>query len=58
MSEIFSGSFPLRPQLEFSYHVELREYLFIFLMSVPFYLFAVIVPAWRAAVKDVDEVLR
>lgn len=55
---IFSGSFALKPSVELRYHIEAKEYLFIFLISVVFYLLSVIIPAWRVAVKDVDEVLR
>ena len=55
---VFLGDFSLRPPLNLHYHGELKEYLFVFLMSVSFYLLSVVIPAWRVAVKDVDEVLR
>ncbi len=58
LGDIFRGFSALRPELVPVYHVELSTYVMLFLATVPLYLAAVIVPAWRVAVMDVDEVLR
>ena len=58
LADLFTGSSAIHPPLELSYHVESSTYLLLFLVTVPVYLAAVIVPAWRVAVSDVDEVIR
>ena len=58
LADLFTGSSIIHPPLALSYHVAPSTYLLLFLVSVPVYLAAVIVPAWRVAVSDVDEVIR
>jgi len=58
LDDLFMGSFMIHPPLVLDYHVAPSTYLLLFLVSVPVYLAAVIIPAWRVAVSDVDEVIR
>ena len=58
LAELFTGSSAIHPPLELVYHVAPSTYLLLFLVTVPVYFAAVIVPAWRVAVSDVDEVIR
>ena len=58
LSNLFTGSSFIHPPLTLSYAVPFSTYLLVFLISVPFYLASVIIPAWRVAVSDVDEVIR
>ena len=58
LANLFTGSSAIHPPLDLSYNVAPSTYLLLFLVTVPVYLAAVIVPAWRVAVSDVDEVIR
>ncbi len=55
---VFSGFSTLRPPLELTFFPDWSLLLLLFLITVPVYFAALIIPAWRAAVEDVDEVLR
>ncbi len=58
LANLFTGSSLVHPPLALSYGVAPSTYLLLFLVTVPVYLAAVIIPAWRVAVSDVDEVIR
>ena len=58
LRDIFTGFDTLKPPLMLEYHLSFSTYALLFLFSVPIYMASVIVPAWRVAVIDVDEVLR
>lgn len=55
---IFSGYSILKPALELPLHVEVHQIGLIFIATVPLYIAAVLIPAWRASVIDADEVMR
>ncbi len=56
--EIFSGFSVLKPPLRLEPYFDISLFITIFLISAPLYLAASIIPSWRAAVVDVEEVLR
>ncbi len=56
--EIFLGNSLLEDNIKFHYYLDIQTLLLIFLLTVPIYLFASIIPAWRIAIKDIDEVIR
>ena len=58
LDRLFSGFSSLRPPLDLAFEFDWSILLLLFLITVPVYFAALIVPAWRAAVEDVDEVLR
>jgi ABC-type lipoprotein release transport system permease subunit len=58
IKDIFSGFSTLKPPLILEPIFEPSLFITIFLITAPIYLAATIIPAWRAAVVDVEEVLR
>ncbi len=56
--DLFSGYSILKPALTLPVHVDLYTVGLIFIATVPLYIAAVIIPSWRAAVIDADEVMR
>ena len=58
LGEVFTGASAIRPPLQLSYDVPVSTYLLLFLLTVPLYIAAVIIPVWRIAVSDIDEVIR
>ena len=55
--DLFSGTLD-SSRITLSYTLSLSDYLLIFLTIIPLYLAAVILPAWRIATEEIDEVIR
>jgi len=58
LRDIFLGFSDFKPSFEFVYHTDISVYAVGFFITVPIYVASVIIPSWRVAVMDVDEVLR
>jgi ABC-type lipoprotein release transport system permease subunit len=58
LKDIFMGYSVLRPQFELPFVFDFDTIMLIFLFSVPIYISATIIPSWRAAIVDADEMLR
>lgn len=58
LRNIFEGYSQLRTTFELSFVLDIQTLFLVFFLSVPIYLAATIIPAWRAATLEVDEVIR
>ena len=56
--DIFVGSSQIKPQIALPFVFDAQTFFLIFFMSVPIYVAATIIPTWRVATLDVDELLR
>ena len=55
---IFEGYSKLKTPFELPFILDIETLSIIFFLSVPIYIGATIIPAWRASSLDVDEVIR
>ena len=58
LRDIFSGYSILKPSFELPFTLDFGMLSIIFFLSVPIYLAAIIIPSWKIASSDVDEVIR
>lgn len=58
LREVFTGYSVLKPPFAMPFHVDMGVLVLLFLLCVPLYVGAMIVPAWKCATYDADEVLR
>jgi len=56
--DLFSGYSILKPKVQLPLFIDPYTIGLIFIATVPIYIAAVIIPSWRAAVIDADEVMR
>ncbi|KHG33377.1 FtsX-like permease family protein [Sulfurospirillum sp. MES] len=55
---IFTGYSALKPPFALPYTLSSSMIVLLFLLSVPVYIAATLIPAWRTSIVDADEVLR
>ncbi len=58
LKNIFIGYSNLKPEFELVFVFDTQSLFIVFLLSVPVYIFATIIPSWKVATRDADEVLR
>jgi len=58
LRNIFEGYSILRTTFELPFVLDLQTLSLVFFLSVPVYIAATIIPSWRTATLDADEVIR
>jgi ABC-type lipoprotein release transport system permease subunit len=58
LREIFVGYSQLKTSFELPFIFDIQILFLVFFLSVPIYVGATIIPAWRASTLEVDEVIR
>ncbi len=58
LRDIFIGYSQLKPSFSLPFHLNFGMVAILFLLSVPVYIAAVLIPSWKASTLDADEVMR
>jgi len=58
LKNIFIGYSSLKPDFVLPFIFDIQTLVLVFLLSVPIYISATIIPSWRVSIKDTDEAIR
>ena len=58
LRDIFIGYSDLKPIFEISFILDFQTLFLVFFLSVPIYVAATIIPSWKVATLDADDVIR
>ncbi|MBL0702547.1 MAG: FtsX-like permease family protein [Sulfurospirillum sp.] len=58
LRDIFMGYSRLKPAFELPFILDLQTIFLLFFLTIPIYIAAIIIPSWRVAIMNADEVMR
>jgi ABC-type lipoprotein release transport system permease subunit len=58
LKNIFIGYSELKPSFELPFIFDIQTLALVFFLSVPIYIAAIIIPSWKSATLEADEVIR
>ena len=58
LRSVFIGYSELKPPFRLPFSVDVKMIVLLFFLSVPVYIAATLIPSWKAACLDADEVMR
>lgn len=58
LRDVFIGYSQLKPSFHLPFYLNFSLFVILFFLSVPVYIAAVLIPSWKAATLDADEVMR
>ncbi|HIP31056.1 MAG TPA: FtsX-like permease family protein, partial [Sulfurospirillum arcachonense] len=58
IKDIFIGYSRLKPTFDLPFVFDFQTVFLLFFLTIPLYLAAIIIPSWRVASMDADEVMR
>ncbi|MGE3612961.1 MAG: ABC transporter permease [Sulfurimonas sp.] len=58
LREIFSGYSQLKTSFALPFVLDVQTFALLFFLTVPLYIAAIIIPSWRSATLEADEVIR
>ncbi len=58
LRDVFSGYSELKTAFELPFVLDIQTMVLVFFLSVPIYIASIIIPSWRVATMDADEVMR
>lgn len=58
LRDIFSGYSQLKQQFDFVFYFDIKTFALLFFCTIPFYIGACIIPAWKNAIRDAGEIMR
>ena len=58
LNQLFIGYNNLKPSFDLPFIFDMQTLALVFFLSVPIYIAATILPSWKIATLDADEVIR
>ena len=58
LQDIFTGYSELKTSFNLPFFLDMQTLVIVFFLSVPIYILATIIPSWRVATMDAEEVMR
>jgi len=58
LKNLFIGYSDLKPSFDLPFVLDIQTFMLLFMLSIPIYIASIIIPSWKIATLDADEVMR